>query len=463
MLKRLTTHRMITFIVSLSFFMEAVDSTVINTAIPAISRSFHVYPVEAKVALLSYLLALAIFIPISGWLADKFGAKKIFMSALVVFTISSLLCGFANNLTELIIARFIQGFGGALGLPVGRLILIRTFGRHNLISTMNQVATMGALGMMLGPLIGGFITTNLSWHWIFWVNIPVGIIGILLTYYWLDSTEPQSMPALDKPGFILFGAALAGFTYGLSALSETTINLFTPISIICMSITLLIAYILHSRKQLHPIVKIDLFRLKTFQIAALGNLISRLGFGGVPFLVPLLLQIGLGFSAQLSGMLLAPTAAGVLLAKPVSLRLLRFFGYKRLLIINTFFAGLSIGSFIFIDAHTSIYVIGLLTLFYGFILSLQYSAMNSLGYADISPENLSAATSIMGTLQQLAQSFGVAASAIFIRFFSSIVSKSTTLTPIIFHYTFFSISILTLISGLIFLRLNREDGQHMFM
>ena len=462
MLKRLITDKMITFIISLSFFMEAVDGTVINTAIPAISASFSIDPVEAKIALLSYLLALAIFIPISGWLADKMGAKKIFMTALIVFTISSLFCGLATNLTELIIARFVQGVGGALGLPVGRLILIRTFGRENLIHTMNQVATIGALGMMLGPVIGGFITPNLSWHWIFLLNVPVGIVSITLAYYWLDNTKPQKVPALDKLGFILFGTALAGFTYGLSMLSELTINPITSLSVVCMSILMLIIYIWHSYHQLHPIVNIDIFRLKTFQISVLANLLSRMGFGGVPFLIPLLLQLGLGFSAQLSGLLLAPTSAGVLLAKPASIRLLRLFGYKRLLLINTVLAGLSIWSFILIDSNTSISVICILTLLYGFIVSLQYSAMNSLAYADIPSERLSAATSIMGTLQQVAQSFGVAASAIFIRLFSSMFLEDSSLTPLVFHCTFFSIGIITMISALLFFRLKKEDAQHMF-
>ena len=454
---------MIPFIISLSFFMEAVDSTIINTAIPAISRSMLVEPVDLKVALISYLLSLAIFIPISGWLADKFGSKKIFIIALVVFTLSSLWCGLADDLMELVIARFIQGFGGALGLPTGRLIIVRTFGRKNLISMMNRVVTIGSLGVMLGPVIGGFITNHFSWHWIFWVNIPVGILAIFLSIYWLQESEPQPVAPLDKVGFILFGGALAGFTFGLSALSETTVKLSIALGITLLSIILLIAYILHSRNQLHPIVKTDLLRIRTFQVAVAGNLISRLGFGGVPFLVPLMLQIGLGFSAELSGILLAPTAIGVLLAKTVSLPLLRTYGYKRLLIINTLFAGLSIWAFIIIDAHTSIYLIGFLTFLYGFMLSLQYSSMNSLGYADLSPESLSAATSILGTLQQLALSFGVAICAVFIRLFSLIFSNNLVLTPTVFHYTFFAIGFFTMASAVIFIRLKQEDGQQMII
>ena len=231
--------------------------------------------------------------------------------------------------------------------------------------------------------------------------------------------------------------------------------------ILLVSVILLIVYVWHSHNKAHPIVKTDLLRIRTFQISVLGNLISRLGFGGVPFLVPLLLQIGLGFSAELSGMLLAPTAIGILLAKNFSLPLLRFLGYKRLMILNTVFSGLSIWAFTLVGAHTSIYIIGFLTFLYGFLLSLQYSSMNSLGYADISPEQLSAATSILGTLQQIAQSFGVAVSAIFIRLFSLFSSENLVLTPTIFHYTFFAIGFFTMLSALIFIRLKGDDGQQM--
>ena len=459
----LTINRIVPFIVSLSFFMEAVDSTIINTAIPAMSHSLSVEPVDLKVALISYLLSLAIFIPISGWLSDKFGVKKVFISALTIFTLSSLWCGFANNLTDLVIARFIQGMGGALGLPVGRLIIIRTFGHKNLITMMSRVITVGALGIMLGPVIGGFITNHFSWHWIFWVNIPVGALAILLAKHWLPTSPPQQVPPLDRWGFIIFGTSLAGFTFGLSALSETTANLSMALIILVISVLLLIAYGLHSRRQAHPIVKTDLLRLRTFQISILGNLLSRLGFGGVPFLIPLMLQIGFGYSAELSGLLMAPTAIGILIAKSIALRLLRMLGYKRLLIFNTLAAGLSIWVFTLITSATSIYVVGFLTFLYGFILSVQYTSMNSLGYAEISAENLSAANSIISTLQQLAQSFGVAISAVFIRLFSQVHSTNLVLTPAVFHHTFFAIGIITMASSLIFMRLKVDDGQEMIV
>lgn len=450
-------HRTIPLIVSLSFFMEAVDTTIINTAIPAMSRSLQVDPVDLKVALISYLLSLAIFIPISGWIADKWGLKRTFMSALIIFTLSSFACGFASTLGELVFARFIQGLGGALGLPVGRLILLRTFGREHIISMMNQVVMIGALGIMCGPVIGGVITQYVSWSWIFWVNIPVGLLAIALAYSFLPLTKPEKVPPLDKTGFILFGAGLASFTFAMSALSETAVSNHFAVSILLISMVLLLIYIFHSHHQPHPIVKTDLLRIRTFRISVTGNLLSRLGFGGIPFLIPLLLQVDLHYSSQISGLLLAPTAIGVFLSKPLALVLLRKVGYKRFLIINTVLSGLLIWTFATITMATLTSTIALQTFSYGFILSLQYSAMNSLAYADLSAGDLSAANSIMSTIQQLAQSLGVAVSALCIRYFSTELTLSTH----IIHYTFLAMGLLTLFSSIIFLQLKKDDGQQL--
>lgn len=455
--------QVISFIVAFSFFMEALDSTVINTAIPAMSRSLMVDPIDLKVALISYLLSLAVFIPISGWLADKFGSKRIFISALITFTLSSLACGFADNLTALVIARFIQGLGGALSLPVGRLILIRAFGRERLITVMNNVIMVGALGIMLGPVVGGMITHYFSWHWIFWVNIPVGIVAILMANHYFTESKLESVPPLDKLGFVLFGGSLAGLTFGLSALSETTFDLYIALGIIAISLLLLVSYALHSHSQRHPIVKTDLLRIRTFRVSVMGNLIARLGFGGIPFLAPLFLQIALKFPAQQAGLLLAPIAVGILLGKPFTLRFLRRLGYKRFLILNTLLASFSIFAFALISNHTPVYMIGCLMLIYGFVLTLQYGAMNSLAYADLVPEDLSAATSIMSTLQQIAQSFGVAITALLIHLFVSLFSADLTLTTRVFHYTFLGLGFLTLLSSCIFFQLAKEDGQQMLL
>lgn len=452
----------ISLIVSFAMFMEALDTTIINTSIPVMSHSLNVNPIDLKIALISYLLSLAIFIPISGWIADKFGIKRVFIFAILVFTLSSIWCGFSRHLSELVLARSLQGFGGSLTIPVGRLLLLRTFPKHELIPTMNRVIMLAALGMMLGPLLGGFIVYHFSWPWIFWVNVPVGLITIVAAWFVIVDVPPQKVHLLDKIGFILFGTSLALFTFGLSALSETYVSDEVAILIIFFAILLFISYIIHSHKRQHPIVKSSLFRAVSFRVSILGNLVSRVGFGGVPFLLPLLLQISLGYSAQMSGLLIAPMAAGVLLIKFFTLPILRFFGYKRLLILNTSWVALSLWTFMLIDSKTSVYFISILTFIFGFLISLQYSSMNSLAYAEVDQGDLSAASSIMSTMQQLSQSFGVAIGALCIRWFSPGDSGDTfLLTTAVFHHAFFALGLLTFFSILVFMKLQTNDGYQM--
>lgn len=457
-----SSQKMVLLVVSLALFMEALDTTIINTAIPAMSQSLSVNPIDLKIALVSYLLSLAIFIPISGWIADKYGIKRVFIVALGVFTASSLWCGFAHNLWALVIARTLQGIGGSLSLPLGRLILYQTFERRKVVAISSRVLMVAALGTMLGPVLGGAITHYFSWRWIFWVNIPVGLLVMLMAQRWLVAVPPQAVPPLDKLGFVLFGTSLAGFTFGLSAFSESTLSFSFSLMIVMAAILLLIFYFWHSYGHPRQIVKTELFRFRTFQVSILGSLIARLGFGGVPFLLPILLQIGLGYSVQETGLLLAPIAFGILLVKPLSLTFLRYFGYKKLLTLNTLLVALSLCSFILINFHTSVYLIILLTFLFGFLVSLQYSAMNSLAYAEIPHQQLSAATSITSTLQQLAQSFGVAVSALLIHYFSpSNAADGFLLTDAVFNHVFFVMGIITFFSALIFMRLQADDGHQM--
>lgn len=447
----------ILLIVALALFMESVDTTIINTAIPAMALSLEVSPINLKLALISYLLSLAIFIPISGWVADKYGMKKVFIIAVLIFTLSSIWCGFTQTLPQLILARLAQGIGGSLTLPVGRLIILRTCERHELISKMTIVVMIAALGMMLGPLLGGIITEKLSWPWIFWVNVPIGGLAIILSIGLLPEIPKRKVPKLDKLGFILFGSGLASLTLGLSMLSETDVSQSLSIFLISMAIILIALYIKHSHKKTQPIVKIDLLEVRTFRVAVLGNLFARLGFGGVPFLIPLLLQIGLGFSPQLSGLLLAPVALGVFIVKPLSVHILRALGYKKVLIINTFLVGVALMALSMINQNSSIYTISFLTMIYGFLIALQYTGMNSLAYANISNDDMGAATSIMSTIQQLAQSFGVAVAALILQMFS--VHHRLNVT--IFHETFISLGLITMLSIFIFLQMQNEDGREL--
>ncbi len=459
---RPVTKKIIPILISLASLMQALDITIINTAIPTMAHSLKVYPVDLKIALISYLLSLAIFIPISGWIADKFGAKRVFLYALAIFTASSLWCGFSHNLTELIIARCAQGIGGSLGLPIGRLIIVRTFARHEFVATMNRIITIAAVGSMLGPVLGGAITWYFSWPWIFWINIPIGIAAIIMTQIFLPDMPPQKVPPLDIVGFILFGTGLALLVFGIAAISETTVESLHAFSIIIVAVILLLAYVWHSRRQPHPIVKTALLRHRTFKVAVSTNLWGRLGFGGIAFLIPLLLQIVFSYSPFESGLLIAPIAGGILIAKQISLPILRLLGYKKTLIINTLLVAISLWSLMLISSHSPIYFIVCLTFTFGFLTSIQYTAMNTLAYAEISPENFSAATSIMSTLQQLSQSFGVAIAALCLHYFSTgRTQNGLVLTPSTFHYTFFLLGLITLASTIVCVGLKADDGLEM--
>jgi EmrB/QacA subfamily drug resistance transporter len=447
----------ILLIVSCTLFMEAVDTTIINTAIPVMAHSFKVTPIDLKLVLISYLLSLAVFIPISGWVADKFGIKRVFITALGIFTLSSIWCGFTHNIWELIAARLVQGLGGSLTVPLGRLIILRTYPRYELITKMSLVVMLSSSGIMLGPLLGGIITHYFSWPWIFWVNIPIGILAILLSITQLPSMNSFPVPPLDKLGFILFGSGLALFTFGLSIIRESDIHKVSTthaLLILVIALLLLIIYVYYSRKKPHPIIKVELLQERTFFVSVLSNLLSRLSFGGTPFLLPLLLQISLGYSPEISGLLLTPIALGIFLIKPMAIYILRWLGYKKLLILNTFLISTVLWSFCTIHSDSTSTNIALLTFIYGLCIALQYTGMNSLAYAHIKEENMSAATSIMSTIQQLAQSFGVAISAILI----SIFSNHHLLSIKAFHQTFLMLGILNLLSVLVFISLKKEDG-----
>ncbi|HVV68292.1 MAG TPA: MFS transporter [Gammaproteobacteria bacterium] len=458
------SKKIIPFIISLASLMQALDVTIINTAIPTMAAHLKVNPVDMKIALISYLMALAIFIPISGWVADKFGAKRVFTYALAIFTASSLWCGFAHNLLELIIARSVQGIGGAMMLPVGRLIIVRTFPRNKIVGVMNRVITIASIGSMLGPVIGGILTYYFSWSWIFWINIPIGLAAIVMIQHSLPDILQQETPPLDLLGFILFGGSLAGFTFGIALISQSTSYSLLATMIIAASILVFFLYIWHSRHQSYPIVKTALLRYRTFKTAISANLWARLGFSGIPFLVPLLLQVVLGYSSYESGLLVAPIAGGLLIAKQVSLPLLRVLGYKKLLIINTLFVGVSLWSLMLITQDTSIAMIVSLTFIFGFLTSIQYTGMNTLAYAGIATEDLSAATSIMSTLQQLSQSFGVAAAALCLHLFAaSRTAAGSLLTTGTFQHTFFTLGVVTMISIIIFTALKPGDGLEMLV
>lgn len=457
----LSSRHIIFILVSLTLLMDSLDANILNTAIPVISHDFQVSPIDLKIALIGYLMSLAVFIPISGWAADKFGLKPVFIGALILFTTASFLCGFASTLRELVVLRCIQGVGGAF-MTLGRLIIARAYQRYELVEAMNAVIMIMSVGLMLGPFLSGTIVDYLSWPWIFWINIPIGIGLILLACFTLKNEPTKTVRTFDWLGFLLFAIGLALLCFSLSEMSESDVNWRALLWETIAAILLLVYYFIRAKQQTHPLIAIHLFRLRTFRISIIANLCTRLGFGSMSFLLPLLLQVALGMSAQLSGALLAPMAFGVIASKMFASKILRIMGYRSYLLVNTAIMGILLWMYQLVNHHTPIYGIAILTFIFGFFISVQYTGMNSLALADVTKEELSASTSLTNTNQIFAQTFGVAIAAMLLQSFL-VFSHSKHLTLAIFHHTFFSLGLITLISMMIFLFLKSDDGQQMLM
>lgn len=454
------SNKMLVFVlVSFAMLMEALDANILNTAVPVISHDFSVSPIDLKIALIGYLLSLAVFIPISGWVADKLGIKPVFIVALIVFTGSSFLCGLSTTLLQLVVFRSLQGVGGAF-MTLGRLIIARTYQGFRLVEAMNTVVMVMAVGVMLGPFVGGFIVDQFSWSWIFWVNVPVGLLLVGLAMYALDKDAVKKVSAFDWLGFFLFGAGLALLCFCLAEMSNSGVNWRALLWKTLLAVFLLIAYFLRAKKQKAPLIAARLFEIRTFRISVIANLCSRMGFGSLSFLLPLFQQVGLGFSAQFSGLLMAPMAFGVIASKLFASKVLRRVGYRPFLLVNTLIMVFILWSYQLITMHTSVYWIALLTFIFGFFVSAQYTATNSLALAEISQEDLSASTSITNTNQVVALTFAVAVAAILLRVFSTLDARSA-LSIAVFHHVFMALGFIALISAAIFLLLRPGDGQKM--
>jgi EmrB/QacA subfamily drug resistance transporter len=439
--------------------MESLDTTILNTAVPAIAEALKVAPLSMKAVLSSYTLSLAVFIPISGWMADRFGTRRVFASAIGMFTLGSFLCGISTNIHVLVAFRILQGFGGAMMVPVGRLTLVRTFAKSELIRAMSFVAIPGLIGPMLGPIAGGLIVGYLHWRVIFFVNIPIGLVGLFLVYLHLPDYREKSNP-LDIIGLILFGSGIALLSYVLEVFGEHTLSVREILGLLAISILLLAGYGLHAAKAPFPLLAMRLFAIRTFRAAVNGSFFTRLGIGGIPFIMPLLYQVGLGYSPIQSGLLMMPQAIAAMSLKMTMPRILARFGYRGVLISNTVILGLLILLFATIGAGTPIWLIVLQTFSFGFFSSLQYTSMNTLVYADVSEEQASSASSIASTMQQMSISFGVASAALVIAFF--IPDRLHSDAPEMIHgihHAFLVLGGVTILSTIIFSELKSTDGE----
>jgi EmrB/QacA subfamily drug resistance transporter len=454
-----TAKRLLPWLVAVGFFMESLDTTILNTAVPAIAQALEVPPLSMKAVLASYTLSLAVFIPISGWMANRFGTRRVFASAIGIFTLGSFLCGISNDIHLLVACRVLQGAGGAMMLPVGRLTMVRAFAKSELISAMSFVAIPGLIGPMLGPLLGGLIIGYFHWSVIFFVNIPIGLCGLYMVYRHLPNYREKRNYPLDIIGLVLFGSGISLLSYVLEVFGETTLSGREILGLLAISAALLGAYGLHTLRTAHPLLRLGLVRLRSFRVAVTGNLFTRLGIGGIPFLLPLLYQVGLSFTPIQSGLLIMPQAFAAMSLKLTMPHILKSFGYRRVLIANTIALGLMIFLFSTIDAATPVWMIVLMAFAYGFLTSLQYTSMNTLAYADVNEHEASGASTIASTVQQLAVSFGVAAASLAAALF--IPDRMHATAPQMIHgihLAMLLLGALTIVSTVVFIELRSGDG-----
>jgi EmrB/QacA subfamily drug resistance transporter len=454
-----SSKRLLPWLVAVAFFMESLDTTILNTAVPAIAAALKVAPLSMKSVLASYTLSLAVFIPISGWMADRFGTRRVFASAIGLFTLGSFLCGISSNIHILVACRILQGCGGAMMVPVGRLTLVRTFAKSELIRAMSFVAIPGLVGPMLGPIAGGLIVGYFHWRVIFFVNVPIGLVGLYMVYRHLPDYREEHSNPLDVAGLLLFGSGIGLLSYVLEVFGEHTMSAAEILGMLALSAALLASYGFRATRTKFPLLRLSLFRIRTFRASVSGSFFTRLGIGGIPFLFPLLYQVGLGFSPIESGLLLMPQAIAAMSLKMSMPKILALVGYRGVLVSNTIILGLLIVLFATIGPGTPVWLIVIQAFCFGFFTSLQYTSMNTLVYADVTDEQTSSASTIASTMQQMSISFGVATASLATAFF--IPDRFHSSPPEMIHgihQAFLVLGAMTVLSTIVFSELKSGDG-----
>ena len=403
--------RVTALIVACALFMQNLDSTVISTALPTMARAFGAEPVHMNVALTSYLLSLAVFIPSSGWVADRYGAKNVFRMAIAVFTVGSVLCGRSESLGFLVFARVFQGIGGAMMVPVGRLLLLRTVPKSEMVAAMAWLSTPALLGPVLGPPIGGFIVTYFSWPLIFDINIPIGILGVILVTKFVDDVREPSDKRFDWRGLVVFGIAMASVMIGMETAGRGIVDAWVTEAALAIGGVAVLLYIWHARNHPAPLIDFTLLRYRTFLVAVCGGTLFRIGIGAIPFLLPMMLQLTFGKSAAQSGMITFASSLGALLMKPASTRALRWLGFRDTLVANAVLSAVLLALIGLFRPNWSEFLIYGILISGGFFRSLQFTAYNALAYADVPRPQMSAATSFYATIQQVSMTLGVSAGA----------------------------------------------------
>ncbi|MEK1892695.1 MAG: DHA2 family efflux MFS transporter permease subunit [Rhizobium sp.] len=449
-------NRIVPLILAVALFMEQMDSTVISTALPAIANDLHVGPITLKLALTSYMVSLAVFIPISGWMADRFGAKRIFRLAICVFVIGSIFCAISSGLIEFVFARFLQGMGGAMMTPVGRLVLLRTTKRSELVSAMALLTIPALVGPLAGPPLGGFITTYFTWHWIFLINVPVGIIGVWLATIFLPEVEATAPPRLDFVGFLLTSFSAAGVVFGLSVVSLPALPPVIGITGTAIGLVCGFLYVRHAKRHPAPILNLNLFRNPTFRASTTGGTLFRICIGAMPFLTPLMLQLGFGLTPFQSGLITFAGAIGAITTKFMARRVFAAAGFRTTLLSAAGVTTIVTVATGFFTPQTPHLVIIAILLVGGFSRSFFFTGVNALAFADIDDAQASQATSMSSVMQQISLALGVAVAAAILE--TSIYFRGEALQVADFHIAFYVIAILTVVATIPFIRMDKSAG-----
>jgi len=450
-------ERLIPLIVATALFMENMDSTVIATSLPSIAADIGTSPLTLKLAITSYLLSLAVFIPASGWTADRFGPRLVFSGAVAVFMVGSIGCALSGSVTDFVIARILQGIGGAMMTPVGRLVLLRSIDKSALVNAMAWVTVPALIGPVVGPPLGGFITTYFAWHWIFLINIPIGLLGIVMALRFIDPIKSEHPEPFDLYGMVLAGIGLAGIAFGLSVaglnlLPWPIVGVLVAIGSISMTL-----YVIHARRTGSPVLDFGLLRLPTMRASILGGFLFRLGIGALPFLLPLLMQVGFGLSPFRSGLVTFASAVGAMGMKTLAARIIRTFGFRNMMTINAVASSVFLGACALFTAATPPLLIMIILVVGGFFRSLQFTSINTVAYAEVEPSQMSRATTLVSVNQQLAVSAGVAVGAFSVET-TMWVHHVHELTADLFAPAFVVVSLMSAVSSWFFWQMPDDAG-----
>jgi EmrB/QacA subfamily drug resistance transporter len=450
-------HYRVSLIVASALFMENLDSTIILTALPEIARSLNVEILHLNLAVTAYLLSLAVFIPLSGWVADRFGSRNVFRVAIGIFTIASVLCAAAESAPMLVAARVLQGMGGAMMSPVGRLIILRAVPKSELVPALAYLTIPALIGPVLGPPLGGFISTYFSWHWIFLINVPLGVVSIWLATRYMDDVRETDVPKLDLRGSVLAGLGLAGLVFGFETIDRGIVPVTVTVGLLALGALCMTFYVLHARITPHPIVELRLLKILSFRWTIIGGFIFRITSGAVQVMMPLMLQVGFGMNAFASGMLVFAVAVGAIPMKAWSPYILRRFGFRRVMAGAALLTAAIVAGFSGFSAATPAIVIFVILTFYGFVRSIQYTSMNALAYADVDAPDMSKATSFVSMNQQLSMSVGAAVAG-FVMQQAIVWRGGTSLGAADFPPAFAIMAASAAVAALCFLRLGRGAG-----